>query len=241
MTRHTKRVNWTGRVVPVTNRPLYELQQVVNALNGKLRWEEVIGSDDLYAEEKRQREAPPLLREIVRRWQLSGPNLDKFSIDNRALWAEVDEHWKKTPVQLVGAPTGGAAIWWNSFPMRNPREEALRWFIWLLVNPECARLAGPCARCKSYYIRGSARNKVYCSRSCGTRATALAATRKRRDEEHADKLLRAAEAAREWTTARTKKEWKAWVSGRYPDITAKFLTRTVNKDQLNPPTKREKP
>jgi hypothetical protein len=41
--------------------------------------------------------------------------------------------------------------------------------------------------------------------------------------------------------ARTKKEWKPWVSGRHPDITVKFLTRAVNNGELKPPTKGEKP
>jgi hypothetical protein len=238
-------VGWTGRLVPVANRPRYELQRTVDALNGKLPCEQVLGPDDALVQERRFKQTPPLLRRLVQAWLLSGPDLGKFSFDQRQMWADVDRYWKSAtrlnPLRIVGAPGGGAAFFLNCCPEPDPYDEALRWFTELLFNPECNRLAGPCPRCGNYYIRRSARNKVYCSRSCGTRATALAATRERRDEEHADKLRRAAQAAREWTIARTKKEWKPWVSGRHPDITPKFLTRAVNKRELEPPTKGKKP
>lgn len=234
MARKPKRVNSTGRVVPITNRPLYKLRQVVNALNGKIRQEQILGPDDARAEEIRQQETPPLLREIVQSWKSSGPDLFKFSIHNRTLWTEIEKQWKKTPTKLVGAPGGGAAIFWNAISSRDPQEEAFRWFIELLVNPECERLAGPCARCGSYYIRGSIRNKSYCSRSCGTRATAKAATAKRRATEKTEKLLRASKLIQKWSSARAEMDWKQWVSRRR-DITPKFLTRAVNSGELVPP------
>lgn len=232
-------------MVPVTNQPLYSLKQSVNALNGKLPWEEEHGPDDALVQKRRFKETPPMLRKLVQAWQASGPDLFRFSLDQRQMWKDVDRYWvagrRLNPLLLLGAPGGGAGIGQNHRPERDPYKEALRLFIALLFNPQCDKLAGPCPRCGNYYIRRSARNKVYCSRSCGTRATALAATRKRREEEHADNLLRAAVAAREWTRARTKKEWKPWVSCRVPGITAKFLTRAVNKGELEPPTKGIKP
>jgi hypothetical protein len=220
-----------------------ELLLIVDALNGKQLF--YAGPREQFADYDRMlRETPSELRELVDAWLASGPNLDKFRQNHPKMWAGVSRYWQITPTQLVSADStgGGAAIALGSEPGRNPYEEALRFFVWLITNPECDRLAGPCARCGAYYIRirRSAQNK-YCSRSCGTRATAFAATRKRRDEEHADKLLRAAEGAREWTTARTKKEWKPWVSGRHPGITVKFLTRAVNNGELKSPTKGEKP
>lgn len=248
-------------MVPVTNRPRYALECSVRALNGHLRWEQVFGPESALVQERRFEETPPLLRKLVQAWQESGPDPTKFSFYQQRkmweaeawqgpdptnfyqgkMWADVVAYWKTVRTQLVRAPGGGAGVFMNNGPDPDPYKEALRLFIELLLNPDCDKLAGPCPRCGNYYICRSARNKVYCSRSCGTRTTALAATRKRRDEEHADKLLRAAEGAREWTTARTKKEWKPWVSGRHPDITAKFLTRAVNNGELKPPTKGRKP
>jgi hypothetical protein len=236
-------------MVPVANRPQYYLERIVDALNGKLEWEEELGEDDALVQKQRFKETPPLLRKLVLAWQLSGPDLFKFSCDNREMWADVERYFevqRLNPIRLLGAPGGGAAFFMNSRPERDPYQEALRLFIELLLNPKCKRLAGPCASCKAYFIpiRRSALNK-YCSRFCGTRSTAIAATQKRRDEEHAAKLLRSEEAAREWITARrknrTKKEWKAWVSARHPDITVKFLTRAVTNKELKSPTKGKKP
>ena len=228
-------------MVPVTNQPRYWLERTVDALNGRFPQRQVLGPDEDFVQERRFKETPPLLRKLVQAWQSSGPDLSRFSCDQRQMWKDVDRYWEAgrrlNPLLLLGAPGGGAGIGQNNRPEPDPYNEALRLFIELLLNPECGKLAGPCPRCGNYYIRRSARNKVYCSRSCGTRATALAATRMRRDKEHADKLLRATEAAREWTIARTRKEWKPWVSGRHPDISVKFLTRAVNQGELESPTK----
>ncbi len=108
--------------------------------------------------------------------------------------------------------------------------------LWTL-NPEQDKLAGPCARCGRYYLKKRSSQKVYCSRRCGNVATAVARTRKRLADEHADKLRRAAKAAQKWITARTQDDWKVFVSKREPGITPKFLTRAVNKGELKAPTK----
>jgi hypothetical protein len=240
MPRKPTTANWTGRIVPVTNRPRYELQKFVNALNGHLRQEEALGLEQYRADETRRREAPIHLRTIVSRWQTSGPDLFRFSLDNRELWAEIFQYWKTMPTLLVGAPGGGAAIGWNSIPDFDPRREALRWFIEFVFNPDCGKLAGPCARCGNFYIRRSARNKCYCSRSCGTKATAEIATAKRRNEERAGKLRTAAQLCQRWETTRTTLDWKQWVSSSAPkgEITPKFLTRAVNKGELTKPNRR---
>lgn len=216
----------------------------MDRLNGTFEWGKADGPEHALAQEKRSVETAARLRELVRAWQLSGPHLYEFSRQQRTMWTEVHRYWvegrKLNPLLLLGAPGGGAGIGMNCRPESDPYKEALRLFIELLLNPECHKLAGPCSRCEKYYVRRSARNKIYCSRSCGTRATALAATRKRRDEEHADKLARAAAAAQEWTVARTNKDWKSCVSRRHPDITVRFLTRALNKGQLKLPTKGKK-
>lgn len=242
--RAKSNANWTGRMVPVTNRPRYELERTVDALNGKFREEQPLGPDDVLLQERRAKETPPHLRELFEAWQACGPDLFKFSCAHRNMWTDVKSYWEEgrrlNPIFLLGAPGGGAGLGMQNRREPDPYKEALRLFIELLLNPACNELAGPCIRCGSYYIRRSVRNKVYCSRSCGTRATALAATRKKRDEEYRAKFSLAEHAAREWATARTLQAWKPWVSRRHPGITVKFLTRAVNSGKLIAPTKEKK-
>ena len=80
--------------------------------------------------------------------------------------------------------------------------------------------------------------EAYCSRSCGTRATARKATLRKRAKEHSDKLRRAAASAQTWVTSRATVDWKQWVSAREKDITQKWLTRADNKGELQPPLKK---
>lgn len=120
--------------------------------------------------------------------------------------------------------------------MRPERYAALLFHVGTL-NPEWDKLAGPCARCGNYYIKKRVSQKAYCSRRCGNITTAVARTRERLAREREDKLHRAQVAMQKWATARTKDDWKAFVSKRQSDITSKFLTRAVNKGELKAPTK----
>jgi hypothetical protein len=215
------------------------LQFVVDALNGKGLFSVEVepAEEELY--DRLLRKAPPILREIVGDYQASGPNLQWFSRDWPTTWTNVTRYWTARPVELAPGPSGGAGFV-HTFADRlgrTPYEEALRFFLLLIINPEWDKLAGPCARCDNYYIRRTARNKVYCSRACGTSATAIAAVRKRRDEEHADKLRRAREAAQQWIKSRSRFDWKQWISRKEPDITVKFLTRAANNGNLKAPVR----
>lgn len=120
--------------------------------------------------------------------------------------------------------------------MRPERYAALLFHVGTL-NPEWDKLAGPCDRCGRYYLKKRASQKVYCSRRCGNITTAVARTRERLADERADKLRRAQATMQKWTTARTKYDWKVFVSNRQSDITPKFLTRAVNKGELKAPMK----
>jgi len=117
-------------------------------------------------------------------------------------------------------------------------------FTRLLFNELRDSLAGPCLQCDKYWARkpiksgGYSKFKLYCSRPCQQKAAAYKSTKNRQQREHADKLQRAGRAANYWSTARTKDDWKAFVSKREPDITPKFLTRAVNKGELKLPTKK---
>lgn len=235
MNRKPKRIDLTGRV-GIGPSPIWRLERFVYALNGVLRPEEVLGPEEAVADQKRIRETPVYLRELVHFWQISGSGSVRPSSTHQ-FWQEINEYFQKMPKRLIPVPGGGATIWWNSRPDMDPRGEALRWFVEFLINPDCRKLAGPCDRCGRYYIRKSARNKRYCSRSCGTKATAIAATKRARTAEHQRKLERARKAIREYAKARTKVDWKHWVAlkEREEGITPKFLTRAVNNGELQVP------
>jgi hypothetical protein len=236
---HTrKRDVLTGRV-GIGPSPLWRLQRFVDALNGWLRPEEVLGPEEEIADQRRIREAPVHLRELVGFWQISGSKSVRPS-STHEFWREINEYLPNMPkLQLLPVPNGGATIWWSSHPDMNPRGEAIRWFVEFLINPDCRKLEGPCDRCGKYYIRKSARNKRYCSRICGTKATATAATKRARKTEHENKLERARKAIREYAKAGTKMDWKQWVSRSAPQgmITPKFLTRAVTKKELIEPVR----
>ena len=106
----------------------------------------------------------------------------------------------------------------------------------VLVNhPQQDKLAGPCPRCGRYFIKRTSKQKVYCSRNCGTGSTAAIATRKRRQQEHAEKLHRAEKSATRWSMAPRRKGWKEWTNAEHPDITPKWLTRAVRRGELKEP------
>lgn len=121
-----------------------------------------------------------------------------------------------------------------------PSSKAIHRFAALALLPNCEKLAGPCARCHKYYIKKRASQKVYCSRRCGNAATAVIRTRAVLAEQHQEKLERARAAMQKWSTARTKEDWKVFVSNREEGITPKFLTRAVNKGELEVPKKARK-
>jgi hypothetical protein len=214
--------------------PLAELKFVVWALNGGPIFREMEG-EEFGDYEKIERETPSILRELVERWQASGPDLEKFHRDDPTTLAAVEQHLKENPPLLwCTAGSGGANLIGSPRPGKTPSKEAVRFFLMLILNPEWERLAGPCVRCGNYYIRRTARNKAYCTRSCGTRATALAATKRKREGERAEKLRRVVKLCQQWRNTRTIQDWKSWICGQR-DITKTFLTRAVNKGDLKPP------
>src|SRR5439155_24780289 len=116
-----------------------------------------------------------------------------------------------------------------------PYGQALILFFVFTLNSEWERLGGPCDRCARYYIKKTIRNKRYCSRRCGSMATAIASTRRRLDQEQKEKLHRAEVALRVYAKANTRLAWKDWISLNVPGITRKWLTRAVNAGKLKVP------
>jgi len=221
-----------------------EIKAVVDALNGKELWSllasEGPGSTKHGDYDQKLRETPPILRKIVHAWWKSGPNLRKFRLANPKLSKDADSFWSRTPVELYWGDRGKAELLHTVLdePGRTSYEEATRFFLLLITNPYANKLAGPCARCGNYYLKKRASQKVYCSRRCGNATTATNRTREQRRAERANKLHRAAKAAEKWATASTNLDWRQWVSRKEPDMSTKFLTRAVNKGELEPPVHR---
>jgi hypothetical protein len=190
------------------------------------------------------------LRRLVKSWQASGPNLKKMMHANFEEWRDVQESWKATWVPsytgrahlllLPDLPSTHMEQGQDGAYRPTPEGGALVLFYSLTLNPEWDRLGGPCERCAKYYVMNTVRQKKYCSRRCGSFATATASTRKRLDEEHAHKLRRAQAAAQMWSKTLTSLDWKRWVSRKEPDMTPKWLTRAVNKAELSAPKNRRK-
>lgn len=201
-----------------------------------------------------KRELPwaPELRRLFTLWQASGPNL-------RAMFDANPDLEEKTETDLrplfVASETGrgyvhlglkaGVALIDGEWRTRYPdgfASHARGLFFKITLNPFWDRLAGPCPRCKKYFVRRTAKRSIYCSRKCASQSTAAAATTKARQKQRAEKLQRAANAIAEWNRlkdkGRTNAGWKAWVSACDPEITSKFLTRAVNSDELIDPTKK---
>lgn len=189
---------------------------------------------------------------LVSGWKRSGPNLKRMLSDGPDQWAwrsdclERDIGDSFTAV-YVPSETGAAYLSLReNFPERflgergrfgarpiSPYAEALALFVGFTLNRNCERLGGPCSRCHKYYIKKTTRQKVYCSRRCGSFLTAEMATRKRYAEERQRKMA----GAKYWISKCPRNRlnnWKVWVAKK-AKTTPKFLTRAVNKGELHAP------
>jgi hypothetical protein len=177
------------------------------------------------------------LRRLVEAWQKSGPNLAQLLHKDEELRGRT-RHGRTL---LVPTTVGkGHLIWLPSPPPVNAlswKDGALCHFMDLIVNPDWHKLGGPCCRCGKYYIKKTTRQKVYCSRQCGSRNTALATTRMRRREVQERKLQIAQSAVDEWRSLERRQPWKKWVSARTKS-SVKWLTRAVNSGHLQVPSQK---
>jgi hypothetical protein len=197
------------------------------------------------------------LRELVKAWQDSGPNLEKMIWGSHkhlhnyleALYSRVS--WMPTTggramlfvipdVRQLAELVGQERVYRqkpNGTWMFNREAEAWKEFGYFTLNPHCEELAGPCARCGNYYVKKRKSQKVYCSRRCGNAATAVVRTAKKVKDERQKKTLRAKALIRKWNTlkGRSGLVWKEWLRKQEPSITDKFVTRRVNAGELPEP------
>ncbi len=191
-----------------------------------------------------------ILREFIKRWQQSGPDLCSMMYGDLPLFGELQQACK---VRWVPQSDGRAVLCISPDIGRGkaaklrqvndgtweptPRAEALAWFYFLTVNPEWDQLAGPCSRCGDYYVKKRASQKVYCSRQCGNASTAVVRTRARLKAERDQKMHLARAAIRQWNALKPRPtlDWATWLKKRHADISPKFVTRWVNKGLLQTP------
>lgn len=201
------------------------------------------------------------LRQLVKAWQESGPNLIEMM---SGMPSEAYESLESLFTPLWSPTGGGRARLFlttddaqlekmfggrifrekpDGTPRLIPEAEAWRHFVVFTLNPHCEELAGPCARCGNYYVKKRTTQKVYCSRRCGNAATAVVRTRARLKADHKDKLNNAKSAIREWNALKAPSalDWKEWFSKHVPDVSPKFVTRWVNKNKLPRPKEHATP
>jgi hypothetical protein len=204
--------------------------------------------------------ARELLKQLVAKWQDSGPNLEKLfappiergstlqeikkeeeNLRNAKLWRDLRA---SVAYELKPTKTGRAAVQIVPRPQRGistAQQTALWMFALLITNPQWEKLGGPCrnANCGKFYVKKTIRPGTYCSRACAWDTTARVATTRTRQREREKRLDRAISLCKEWKNTRTSKSWKQWVAGagRKEGITSNFLTIAVRKGELIPPTK----
>lgn len=177
------------------------------------------------------------LLELVQAWQKSGPNLFKMKMPAGCTMNLLDMVGN---CRVYAVPTRGPRLFSAinySPPSWTAWDRAAAQFLRLISDPHCDRFGGPCAHphCGKYFIRAGAKPKRYCSSECASDAGAREATKRTREEAHADKIKRAQEAIDRWNPRRSK-IWQEFVIKNCPDTSKKFLTRAVNNEELRPPS-----
>ncbi len=221
--------------------PEEELKFILWALNGDDLFAIQVPADEQEWQhyDELRRETPHKLQHLVHSWTESGRDLQSMWHRSYETALLIDEFYQVHPLQMAWQSTGNVLV--HTFldhHLRTAEEEAARFFLTLIFNPLKDELRGPCPGCAKYFIRQTARNKTYCSRSCGARATAIAATMRKRAEDREDKLQRSRAAIRRFEQQhknRTKVDWKKFVSMCEPDIKSNFLTRAVKQGELESP------
>jgi hypothetical protein len=157
-------------------------------------------------------------------------------LNNEVTKAAYQTRFKLTPTKRTGAILSRSSPLLQTNGVRAIAAYDAAWlFIDVIVNTVDHEV-GRCHRCKEYYLNFSGhRNKVYCSRRCATGWSAKVTMSKRRMEEKREKLARATELCKAWKPPAAKEQdWKQWVAKR-SGLTPKWLTRAVNRGELEPP------
>ena len=212
-----------------------QMVELVHALNRtRIATHEVTRPDEERLVRLRPSEMQIELYRLITLWKKSGPNLRKMFRKN----PELAERAGAGSTVFYTLPYGRGYLDW--FPIANeraassPQDQALRYFMTLITNPQWEMLGGPCRRCKDFFLKKTRRRRIYCSRKCGSRITAVQAVKRHRQQEHAKKIQRARNAKEEWGKRRRRLSWKEWVSNA-TGYSVKWITRAVTSGELRQP------
>jgi hypothetical protein len=196
---------------------------------------------------REERKERALIRRFWETWLESGSHFEKWQKQNPDLDYVVRKALRERDPMLYpnSEVDGRAYIGWVR-PRRPGYLDSPTWFACaLFINLVTGDFYGSlckCYRCGRYYLNTTRRRrKVYCSRRCGTAATAAESTRRRRQIEREAILhrVRAALSRRNRGQAASAGDWKTWVSEQ-AGVTRKFLTRAVNKGDVQAPVEKRR-
>jgi hypothetical protein len=182
------------------------------------------------------------LRRLVEKWAASGPNLRKLFRQE----PELVHRTKDGTTIFYATRSGRGHLDWSPLTQRphpsefestpiSPRDEALKHFMILISNPEWTLLAGPCKRCGDYFLKKTARKRVYCSKTCGATATAVPSITRKRQQERAAKIANAQERIDRYQFTKSWPDWKRWVASD-TQFTLHWLSQALRRGFIQPPS-----
>jgi hypothetical protein len=213
--------------------PKQSLKDICNALNRGRKWNDRLDSSahqKLLQITKTWTALRSNWNDRVEKWRRSGR--DPRRIPTPDMMMRLGQVEKAFHFRIVPTPSGRAYLV-ASPTGENFRDVALVYFGRLILNPECEKLSGPCLKCGKYYIKKTIRHSVFCSRGCSGGAVQT----KRRARLHAKKLSEVEKAIANYRTRPVryaKLGCKEWILQAMPNITSKFLTRAIHRDELAP-------
>lgn len=188
-------------------------------------------------EQEKRREA---LKRFLDTWIAAGCKFEEWQRANRDLYGWLVMAMKGRFTTLEPVEGGPARLMWVR-PNLPGYLDSATWpacenFI-SLATSEFYNSVCKCHRCGNFYLNTTRRHrKVYCSRRCGSVASAKESMKRRRQRERQEKIARVEGALSAWRGRQTasRGDWKTWVSKR-AGVTPKWLTRAVNRGGVQAP------
>lgn len=175
------------------------------------------------------------LERLIKLWKASGPNLRTMFLQE----PELAERVRTGRTVFYTLLSGRGYLEWipiaNERATLSPEDQALEYFMTLITNPQWEMLGGPCRRCKDFFLKKTRRPRVYCGKTCGSRITGAQAVSRHRQQARAKKIKIAQRAVGKYSEQQKRRlTWKEWVSNQ-TGYTTQWITRAVNKGELQPP------
>lgn len=213
-----------------------QMQTVLDSLNGPIVKKRARGKTRYERVRLSLSEQEVELRRLVDQWKLSGPNVRELFTQE----PELEALSKRGKISFYPTDTGRGHLEWSPGEaiegIASPKDVARQRFMMLITNPNWEGLGGPCIWCGDYFLKNVNRPRSYCSVKCSSRSTAIAAMKTKRQREHEEKLQQARSMIEKWESSGSKQDWRVWIACDVK-FTVKWLTRAVNKGELQPPVR----